>query len=197
MSRLVALTLSLLLALSCLAGGKVPGHSTVLEGINEQVMRERLSHSDLQPLEGVWQYPAEDMTVAIERYQGENNVQYRIIMLGSRDIGVLPGTVIGYIAASAIHNKYTLWIYSERDGTTLEHPVECVATLNASATSLTFDKSHWQVRFRVNLARFLPTLFKGISIIPSKDKKEEIPLGFNKVYPASTNGNLNDKIIYL
>ncbi len=196
MARLVSLTLSLLLALGCLASSKVPKRSTVLQGIDEQTMRERLAHTDLQPLEGVWQYPAEDMTVAIERYNGENNVQYRVIMLGSRDIGVLPGTVIGYIAPSATHDKYTLWLYCERDDSTLQHPVECVATLNSAASSLTFDQTQWRVRFRVNLARFLPSLFKGVSIIPRKEK-ETIPLGFNKVFPADNNGELNDKVIYL
>jgi len=199
MKRLFALILlaTCLLPLAAVArGADVPERSTVLVGVDEDSMRIRLDESDLQPLEGIWYYPNEEMTLGIERYKGSHNIGYRIILLGSPDINLVPGTVIGYIATSAVDNKYRLWLYSQRDKVTLLKPLECVATLNSSATSLTFDPPHWKVKVRVNFARFLPTLFRGVSVIPDK-VEEKLPIGFRKVYPEGGDGNPFNKIRYL
>ena len=74
--------------------------------------------------------------------------------------------------------------------------MECVATLNRNATSLTFDPPHWDVKVRVNFARFLPSIFGGISIIPHMEK-EKLPIGFKKIYPEGGNGNEFNEIRYL
>jgi len=198
MKRLAILSLlfMLLSPLALTARSTVPERSTVLAGIDEDSMRVRLDESDLQPLEGIWYYPNEEMTLGIERYKGVHNIGYRIILLSSQDINDMPGTVIGYIAATAVDNKYQLWLYSQRDKLTLFKPLECVATLNSKATSLTFEPPHWKIKVRVNFARFLPTLFKGISIIPDK-VEDKVPIGFRKIYPEGGDGNPFNKIRYL
>jgi len=191
----IALMIAALLSLTVRAGD-VPDRSMVLAGVDEDSMRVRLDESDLQPLEGIWYYPNEEMTLGIERYQSVHNIGYRIILLGSPDINLMPGTVIGYIAESAVDNKYRLWLYSQRDKVTLVKPLECVATLNSKATTLTFDPPHWKVKVRVNFARFLPTLFRGVSIVPDK-VEEKLPIGFRKIYPEGGDGNPFNKIRYL
>lgn len=177
---------------------ELPEQSVIVPGFNEQVARERLMESDLQPLEGIWYYPNEDMTIAIERWQPEplHKIGYRLLLVASDDLELLPGTVIGYIEASAVDNKYRLWLYSERNKVTLCGPLDCVATLNKDATTLTFDPPHWEVKVRVNFARFLPSLFKGISVIPDVEK-EKLPVGFKKIFPADGNGNKFNKVRYL
>ena len=164
---LILLT-ALLLPFMAVAGGGVPKKSVILNGLDIDSMRVRLDETDMQPLEGIWYYPNEEMTLGIERYRGKNNIGYRIILLDSPDINVMPGTVIGYIAASAVDSKYQLWLYSQRDKVTLKKPLECVATLNKEATTFTFDPPKWKVKVRLNIARFLPTLFRGVSIVPEK-----------------------------
>ena len=136
------------------------------------------------------------MTLGIERYKGQHNIGYRIILLESPDINDVPGTVIGYIAASALDNKYQLWLYSQRDRLKLVKPLECVATLNAQATTFTFDPPRWKIKVRVNIARFLPTLFNGMSIIPEKSG-ERLPVGFRKIYPEGGDGTPFNRIRYL
>jgi len=178
------------------AGNAVPDKSVVLTGLDIDSMRVRLDETDMQPLEGIWYYPNEEMTLGIERYKGLNNIGYRIILLDSHDINVMPGTVIGYIAASAVDNKYRLWLYSERDRVTLIKPLECVATLNSTATSLTFDPPHWKVKVRVNVARFLPSLFNGVSIVPER-VGETLPVGFRKVYPEGGGKRPFNRVRYL
>ncbi|MBQ2075294.1 MAG: hypothetical protein II462_04990 [Muribaculaceae bacterium] len=190
----------LLVACVATAGAKVdlPEQSVVVPGYSEQVAREQLLESDLQPLEGIWYYPAEDMTLTIERWQPEpsHKIGYRLLLIASDDLELIPGTVIGYIEESAVDNKFHLWLYSERNKVTLCGPLECVATLNKEGTSLTFDPPHWEVKVRVNFARFLPTLFKGVSVIPDVEK-ERLPIGFKKIFPADGNGNKFNRVRYL
>lgn len=197
--RLLFTVILAALAVAC-GGAKtvLPEQSVVVLGFNEQVARERLAETDMQPLEGVWYYPAEDMTLAIERWQPEpsHKIGYRILLVASNDLELLPGTVIGYIEDSAVDNKFHMWLYSQRNKITLCGPLECVATLNKEATSLTFDPPHWEVKLRVNFTRFLPTLFKGVSVIPHVEQ-ERLPVGFKKIFPADGNGNKFNKVRYL
>ena len=197
MRRVALISLMLaVLPLTVLAAKGVLAKSVILDGLDLDSMRVRLDETDMQPLEGIWYYPNEEMTLGIERYRGEHNIGYRIILLESPDINVIPGTVIGYIAASAVDNKYQLWLYSQRDRVTLIKPLECVATLNKTATTLTFDPPHWKVKVRVNIARFLPTLFQGVSIIPEMTG-EKLPIGFRKIYPEGGEGKPFNHIRYL
>ena len=196
MRRDVLLCLLFALLPMVAAGNGVPKKSVILHGLDVDSMRVRLDETDMQPLEGIWYYPNEEMTLGIERYKGPHNIGYRIILLDSPDIYVMPGTVIGYIAASAVDNKYQLWLYSQRDHVTLIKPLECVATLNKQATTLTFDPPHWKVKVRVNIARFLPSLFNGVSIIPDK-VEEKLPVGFRKIYPEGGDGVPFNRIRYL
>ena len=192
----IILLTSFLLPLLAVAANGIPKKSVILAGLDIDSMRVRLDETDMQPLEGIWYYPNEEMTLGIERYKGPHNVGYRIILLDSPDINVMPGTVIGYIAASAVDSKYQLWLYSQRDRVTLIKPLECVATLNKAATTLTFDPPHWKVKVRVNIARFLPTLFQGVSIVPEK-VGEKLPVGFRKIYPEGGEGSPFNRIRYL
>ncbi len=198
MNRRVTLILLMLtfLPLLVMAGNGIPKKSVVIDGLDVDSMRVRLDETDMQPLEGIWYYPNEEMTLGIERYRGKHNIGYRIILLESPDINLVPGTVIGYIASSAVDSKYQLWLYSQRDRLTLIKPLECVATLNSAATTLTFDPPHWKVKVRVNIARFLPTLFNGVSIIPEMTG-ERLPVGFRKIYPEGGDGNPFNRIRYL
>ncbi|MBR5169789.1 MAG: hypothetical protein IKW85_04410 [Muribaculaceae bacterium] len=193
---LLIIMLLVMLPLVASAGTHVPKKSVVLDGLDVDSMRVRLDETDMQPLEGIWYYPNEEMTLGIERYKGKHNIGYRIILLESPDISLMPGTVIGYIASSAVDNKYRLWLYSQRDRMTLIKPLECVATLNSTASTLTFDPPHWKVKVRVNIARFLPTLFRGVSIVPEK-VEEQLPVGFRKIYPEGGDGSPFNRIRYL
>ena len=192
----IILLTSFLLPLLAVAADGIPKKSVILAGLDIDSMRVRLDETDMQPLEGIWYYPNEEMTLGIERFKGPHNVGYRIILLDSPDINVMPGTVIGYIAASAVDSKYQLWLYSQRDRVTLIKPLECVATLNKTATTLTFDPPHWKVKVRVNIARFLPSLFQGVSIVPEK-VGERLPIGFRKIYPEGGEGSPFNRIRYL
>lgn len=182
--RLSILLATLALALlTRAAAAPPPSQSVVLPGIDEAAMRARLLATDMQPLEGIYSYPTEQMTIGIERWHGDDGITHRLVLLASDDLDLLPGTVMGFMAPSAKDNKYRLWLYSERDRVTLFKPMECVATVDADG-SITFDPPHWRVKVRVNFARFLPSIFRGVSIIPEIEK-EKLPVGFKKIFPEN------------
>ena len=198
MRHLIFTILATLSIIAGMAKTDLPEQSVVVPGFDEQVARERLLETDMQPLEGIWYYPNEDMTIAIERWQPEpsHKIGYRLLLVSSEDLELLPGPVVGYVEESAVDNKYHLWLYSQRNKVTLCGPLECVATLDKDASTLTFDPPHWEVKLRVNFARFLPSLFKGVSVIPNVEK-EKLPVGFKKIFPADGNGNRFSKVRYL
>lgn len=193
--------LSIFISLAVMASNAktdLPEQSVILPGYSEQMAKERLSESDMQPLEGIWYYPEENMTFTIERWQQQasHKIGYRLILIASDDLELIPGTVIGYIEESAVDNKFHMWLYSERSKVTLSGPMDCVATLNKDATSLTFDPPHWEVKVRANFTRFLPSIFRAVSVIPSIEQ-EKLPIGFRKIFPADGNGNKFNKVRYL
>ena len=192
---LITATWALLLSLNMTAAD-IPEQSVVLPGIDTELMKQRFAESDMQPMEGIWYYPDEEMTLAIEKWKGPHNIGYRLILLESTDLELLPGTVVGFIEESAVDNKFRLWLYTERSKITLASPAQCVATLNSDATSLTFDPPHWKVKVRVNFARIFSTIFRGVSVIPEK-VEEKLPVGFKKIYPLDGNGNAFKTVRYL
>lgn len=174
----------------------VPQSTMVLPGIDEATVKAKFAETDMQQMEGIWEYPNEEMKLAIERYKGEKNIAYRIVLLASTDLELIPGMVVGYIARSAVANKFQLWIYTERSKVGLKSPLECVATLSTDGTSLTFDPPHYKVKVRLNLARIFSKIFRGVSVTPEK-VEEKLPVGFRKVFPANGNGEKFNEIRYL
>ena len=132
MKRLTVTLLAAICIMTVWARTELPEQSVIIPGYNEQMARERLLESDMQPLEGIWYYPNEEMTITIERWAPEpsHKIGYRLILVASEDLELIPGTVIGYIEASAVDNKYHLWLYSERNKVTLCGPLECEERLH-------------------------------------------------------------------
>ena len=186
-------------ALLAVASDHLDRVARFVDSMDETAMMRWCDTSPVQGLEGVWYYPAENVTMGIRRceYSHPHNDCYVIIMLANdNDLELLPGTVMGHIEQSAVSNRFKLTLFSERDHVTLLRPVEMVAALNDKSDELTFDPPHWNVKVRVNLVRFLPTIFgklAGVSVIP-EIKGERLPIGFKKVYP---NVQRRERVRYL
>lgn len=177
--------------------GRFPFRAEVYPGYDEDSVKHHCDAIDLQPIEGIWYYPDEKITVVIERCNNENvqiSTTYRIVLINANDMSLLPGTVIGYCEQSADKDKYRMWLYAEQCASILENPQFCVATLNSTSDELIIERSEVKLKVRVNFARFLPKILKGVSIVPDV-KKVEVPEGFRKIYPG-TNA-IDKQIIYL
>lgn len=167
----------------------IPDSSMLLPGRSLEQQLRVVAHAHLDAIEGVWRYTHEMMTVAVERFSDPSfasRIAYRIVLLESDDLIILPGTVIGYIAPSADSHKFEMWLYSERLESTLYSPTRLIATLDGGV--LTCRRPvEVNVRVRVNFARFLPGIFKGVSIIPGVTT-EELPVGFRRICPTLPSG---------
>ena len=174
---------------------ELPFKGEILKGYDEETVKSRCDETDLQPIEGVWYYPEEKMTVVIERCNNsmnDNTHSYRVVLVDTDDMSLFPGTVIGYCEETVDSNKFKLWIYSEQSGSVLENPQMCVATLSEKSDELYIERSELKMKVRVNFSRFLPRLLRGVSISPSK-KEVKAPEGFKKIYPKNT----KSKVRYL
>ncbi len=157
-----------------------------MDGVDEAWMRHWVDTSPVQGIEGIWYYPAESMTVGVLPCPHATAVSpcHIMVMLAGDDVELLPGVVIGHIEPGAVNDRVSLTLYSERDRLTLTTPLQTVAHVNENNTELTFDPPHWEVKVRVNVLRFLPSLFGGMSVVP-QPVGERMPLGLKKIYPAT------------
>lgn len=197
--RLLPLLLATLSALPVTANGDdtLPAESVIMPGVDEASMRTYFDQAGVQPLEGLWEFPDDNMVVAIEERRGEaHGHHYTLMLVSSDNLEMLPGTIIGSMTSTADPSKLCLWLYSERSHITLTKPMECVATLSDNGTTLLFDPPHLRLKVRVNFARFLPSIFGKLSIYPDKHE-EKAPTGFKKIYPANGNGEQFNEIRYL
>ena len=79
---------SLIMALWAVMSMAAPPQGEFLPGLDEDSMRVRLLQYDLQPIEGIWQYKAEHMTLGIERCSGVQDAEYRIEVYPRNCFGV-------------------------------------------------------------------------------------------------------------
>ncbi len=189
LSYIIALAISMFTSFSLYGeGSEHPFRGEVLRGYDEASTRERCDAMDLQPLEGLWFYPDENMTVMIERCDDSVPLdyrEYRLVLVSADDLSLLPGTVIGYCKPTVDADVFKLWLYAEQKNEILENPQLCKATLNSSHDEFVVERSKFDFKLRVNFSRFLPKLLKGITISTSGVDKVEIPEGFRKVYPKT------------
>ena len=199
-SRVVIIILVVLNS-TVLSAKDVPASAIVLSGYeNRDELEERIGESVLHQIEGLWYNPEEMMLVMLEKNEEQDTktiYPYRVVIVETEDFDLYPGTVAGYLRETADKSKYKMMIYMHQNGSSLINPMKCIGTLSRDRKTLTFKEDKLNVKIRINLARFLPTMFKGISIIPEINKEEE-PKGCRKVYPPDDVDNIAiDKIVYL
>ena len=183
---------------------EVPERSETLAGYDRESVEKRMSARRLGGLEGLWVYPEERMTFAVEQIPDDGGLPvyrivvtdvfrighddgglpvYRIVVTDSENVAIDCGSVAGYMQESADPKKLRLWFYSLVDARhCLAKPVECVATVTADGV-IAIQRPKLKFRVSVNLTRFLPSLFGGLRIYPRMEK-ESIEPGMRKVWPV-------------
>ena len=86
--------IAMLAATACAADGEYygdtpPAQAPILPGYSIEHIRQRLAESPLQPIEGIWEYPEEMMTIVVEQFsspQFSHKLKYRIVLLDSEDM---------------------------------------------------------------------------------------------------------------
>ncbi len=165
----------------------IPESSRVLSGYEDRdIVERRLKLLPLHDVEGVWQWVDNGSVIAIERYKPEGMpysemCSYRMIILRSPRLSVRPGTVMGYINATAKRNYYEASIYTDFDGgTVLFNAKRFVLTLDGRRMSFAKMKSS----VKVNLWRLAPYMFR-YSITRREDNVKGLD-GCIKLFPDSS-----------
>lgn len=187
----ILLAVALLSACSSLAF-EIPKRSSVLPGYNESAAKARLARNTSDRMEGLWYYPDEKLTLAIEKIDtGERGSYYRLTVVDADDCAVDCGSIMGYMEQSAMKSKLRLWLYSGLTDDLLVNPIECVATVDDEYSTILIDRPSVKLRFSVNLTQFLPSIFRGLRVYP-RYESEKIKPGFRKI----TSGSESSDLIY-
>lgn len=140
--------------------------------------------TDLRPIEGLWSYPEDDVTVMVIRNSERKGV-YDIFVVESADCSLKAGQTLGEIRESADPQKFTLKLFTTVKNGVLSMPCEAVATYSDAKESLTVKKQ--SASFRINPTRLLPSFWRIVSI--SLKSKETAPEGMIKIYPSYDGNN--------
>ena len=160
------------------------GRSEVLRGYDRLSVECRMSKLRLDSLEGIWYYPEEGLTLAIERLADGQLPRYRLVVVESENQSVDCGSVAGYMEATADRGKLRMWLYAYIEEDRLTHPVKCVGIMSDDGI-VTIRKQRMKMRVSVNLSRFLPSVFGGVRIYPYVEN-EHIEPGMRKIWPSES-----------
>lgn len=149
---------------------------------------ELCDKTDLRPIEGLWTYPEDDVTVLIIRNEEKKGI-YDIYVVEAADCSLSPGMKLGELRTSADPDKFSLKQFTTVKNGLLSMPLEAVATFSDSKESLTVRHSS-RVKVKINPTRLLPSFWRLATI--SFNSKESAPEGMIKAYP-SYDGNGSTK----
>lgn len=136
--------------------------------------------ADLRPVEGLWTYPDDDVTVLIYRSEDSKGV-YDIFVVESADCSLRPGMRLGELRTSADPDKFTIKLFTAVRNGVLTMPHEASATFSEAKESLTVKRNS-SLKLSLNPTRLLPSFWRIASI--SINSRESAPEGMIKIYPS-------------
>ena len=169
--------------------------------------KEICDNLPLDPVEGIWLYPEDKVTVLIlsgnDGMEQHSLLKYTISIIESSDTRLSPGEILGYLQATPEAKTYKIELLTERKNELLLKPKSCIATLSADKDVFIIKRqnSGLKGRLNLNLNRLLPGFWKivsaGISSSGNNNKKE-VPVGMIKLHPSyDGNGSSKRKPRYL
>lgn len=142
--------------------------------------RELCDKADLRPIEGLWTYPEDDVTVLIFRNDNKKGI-YDIFVVESADCSLKAGMKLGELHTSADPDKFNIKLFTTIKKGILSAPQEAVATYSESKESLTVRKNN-SFKIRIHPTRLLPSFWRLASV--SIGAKQTAPEGMIKIYPS-------------
>ena len=168
--------------------------------------KEYCSEQPLEPMEGVWLYPDDNVVVMIMRETAGQTSHsfpvYNLWVVESSDTRIRPGDKLGTLTATAQENTFNIDLATESKNGLLLKPKSCLASLSKEGDSLLIkkQKSGIKGRFNLNFNRLLPGFWKIVSsgITTGNGTSVQTPVGMVKIYPSyDGNGSSRRKVRYL
>lgn len=123
----------------------------VLDGYADvEAVEQRLAATPMHVVEGVWRFPADGGTMAVVRDTAQAGDVYLMVALRAADRSVRPGTVMGWLTATARRGVYDARVYTRSDDTrrVLFKPKKYLATLDDGDTRLVMKEYGHKLEFR-------------------------------------------------
>ncbi|MDE6247643.1 MAG: hypothetical protein K2M41_07365 [Muribaculaceae bacterium] len=187
----------LLTVLSCwiciAAGAKYipPADSDYASDGHDLAIFDSLSAADkfltsiaVDPLEGIWEYPADETSLLILKSRFQKGV-YDIYLYESVDCRFSRGMKVGSATASADPSQFSLSLHSKLRKDILTAPIPCAGKLSAEGDILYISAP--KIKISVTPSLFLPTLWNTLRLstrIRTEDPASKLPSGLRKVLPA-------------
>lgn len=153
-----------------------------------QAAREYCDNASLAPIEGVWIFPEDKVTVLVHDARSDFG-RYDITVVDSENGKLSPGTNIGILELTPEPDTYKLTFYG-RGKSPFKHSQSFVAKLRNEGETISLQRRKTSVRF--NFLSLLPRLGRLLSITTS-DPANELSSGLYRLYP-SYDGNGSSRL---
>lgn len=139
------------------------------------------SHS-LAPIEGIWEYPDDGVTVLISRDEGGKAFDpYILTVVDSESPDLAPGDRLGEITPTPAPDKFRLVLFTRRKGDLLADPRKCAARLCDDGYGLQVECR--KVSFSFRPLALIPRFWR-IATMRVDDPAAKLPAGMIKVFPS-------------
>ncbi len=162
---------------------RLPKISQTKADFDYSLLLRSMAEAPLHHIEGVWQFPATGVTVAIMREGGFDAPEssaplYTVTLVSSPNRAMRPGTIMGLVSPMAGRGEYEANIYTSSAGSSLTLPRKFTLILSDDDSSLKFRRH--KSAFSINLWRLLPYLWRH-TVYPNHENRESD--GCIRIYP--------------
>lgn len=150
-----------------------------------------LSRMPLAPVEGIWEYPADEVALMVVRNRSLKGI-YDVYLVESVDCRLHPGMHLGRLEESPDERKFKISLSSKISKGTPVIDNTGLALLSESGEALTIDMP--ELKFSFSPALILPALWNRLRLSVRtrlRNPLDRLPDGWIKTYP-STDGNGSD-----
>lgn len=180
------------IARRCLVAGvcvltlSMVGHGAVrkVAPIDITEAKELCDELPLQPVEGLWDFPDENMTVMVMRGEDASGntsaVRYAVTVVETPDVRLIPGDTIGWIEASVDPKLFRMTLYTRKNLSTLMQPANILARIADDDRALQLKVEKWSLK--LSRISFLPSFWRSIKL-QHDDPLKQLPVGMRRVYP--------------
>ena len=160
----------------------LPHRAEVISDFSMARLIGKLDELPLHHIEGIWQFPATGVEVAMLRREqaglSASGRVYDMILVNSPNRVLRPGTVMGVVVATGRRGEYDAKIFTKTIGTSLTLPKKFTLKLSDGDSSLEIKPVKGRMIF--NLWRLLPYLWR-YAVYPSREPVRSD--GCIRIYP--------------
>ncbi len=145
--------------------------------------REWCDTTALQPIEGIWIYPEDNVTVLVRRLSDTDRIAYRtydICVVDTPDCSMTPGESIGFLEGTADAKAFRLRLFTKRKKGKLSGLLDCAARLSDDE-NLRVESPKF--KFRLGSLSILPKFWRIVRV-SIDNPASKLPVGMVRIYPS-------------